>query len=128
LKMNEDVLLNPEALVDGAKTSKHGEAYKTLDKSSTYRIGVGARLGPLGNYHFFVEILVYLCPTHGKLDLETLEKRLVCLRKLEKRGYSLTCQDGECISCEAIVPVERLVEEYAAVKSLIEGNAAFNTG
>jgi hypothetical protein len=49
--MSEDTSLNPEELVEEAKTSKHGEAYKTLDKSSTYRIGVGVRLGPLGNYH-----------------------------------------------------------------------------
>ncbi len=120
-KTGGDGLLNPEALVEEAKASKHGEAYKTLDSRLSYRIGVGVRLRSSENYSFFIEILVYLCPASGNLDLETLEKCLACLKELEKRGYSLTCQDGECVSCETTVPAERLAEEYAVSKSLIEG-------
>ncbi|MEM2980140.1 MAG: hypothetical protein QW385_02020 [Thermoproteota archaeon] len=120
--MEKDDLLKPEALMEEAKASKHGEAYKTLDSGLSYRIGIGARLKSSENYSFFVEILVYLCPASGNLDLETLGKCLACLKELEKRGYSLTCQDGECISCETTVSSERLAEEYATAKSLIEEN------
>ncbi|MBO3797619.1 MAG: hypothetical protein QXI42_09570 [Thermoproteota archaeon] len=112
-------LLNPEALVKEAKASKYREAYKTLDSSLSYRIGVGVRLRSSENYSFFIEALFYLCPASGTVDLETLGKCLACLKELKKRGYSLTCQDGECVSCEAIVPVERVSEEYVTVKSLI---------
>ncbi|MGQ9597461.1 MAG: hypothetical protein ACUVUS_08905 [Thermoproteota archaeon] len=119
--MRGDLLLNIEALVDEAKASKYGEAYKTLDRSPWHRIGVGVRTESLANCSFFIEILVYLCPASGNPDLKTMRKCIDCLKELKKRGYSLTHQDGECVSCEAIVPAERLVEEYDAVKSLIEG-------
>ncbi|MEM3660178.1 MAG: hypothetical protein QXU11_07170 [Thermoproteota archaeon] len=52
-------LLNPEALVKEAKASKYREAYKTLDSSLSYRIGVGVRLRSSENYSFFIEALFY---------------------------------------------------------------------
>lgn len=112
-------MLNPEALVKEAKASKHREVYRTLDSSLSYRIGVSVRFDFSENYSFFIEVLFYLCPASGSVDLETLDKCLACLKELEKRGYCLTCQDGECISCEATVPIERVSEEYFAVRSLI---------
>lgn len=118
--MGRDGLLNHDALVEEAKASKHGEAYKTLDRGLSYRIGIGVRLRSSEDYFFFIEILIYLCPASGDLNLETMEKLLACLKEFEKRGYYLTCQDGECISCETTVSTERLAEEYVAAKSLIE--------
>lgn len=118
--MREDCLLNPEKLVMEARASEHHEAYKILERNQSYRIGVGVRIKASGNYSFFLEILVYLCPASGNLDLEILDRCMAYLKELDKRGYFLACQDGECISCEKTVPAERLVEEYAAVKLLTE--------
>jgi hypothetical protein len=80
---------------------------------------VGVRLTPL-NASFFVEILIYLCPSFRNADLDALEKSLFCLKQLKARHYGLTCQDGNCVSCEATVSAAKLVEEYRKVKALME--------
>jgi len=109
-----------KALLEEAKASGHREAYKTLDKNLNFRIGIGVRLMPPNVPSFFVEILIYLCPVFNNADLTVLEKSLTCLKELQRRNYSLTCQDGNCISCEATVSAQNLTVEYEAVKSLIK--------
>lgn len=115
-----DCLLNPETLVEEAEASGHREACKILERNPSYRIGVGVRIEASGNHSFFIEILVYLYPASGSLDLKTLGKCVALLKELDERGYFLACQDGGCVSCEKTVPAEKLAEEYAAVKSLTE--------
>jgi len=103
-----------------AKVSGHREAFKTLNRNPNFRIGIGVRLTPPDVSSFFVEILIFLCPTFGNADLTLMEKCLICLKELRARNYSLTCQDGNYISCETAVPSQKLTEEYVAVKSLIK--------
>ena len=117
--MNASEPLNVNALLEEAKTSEHGEAYRTLDKNSNFRIGIGVRLTP-PKASFFVEILIYLCPSFRNADLAVLEKSLICLKELKVRHYALTCQDGNCVSCEATVSAVNLVEEYGEVKALMK--------
>ena len=116
--MKETTTLDGKALLEEAKTSEHREAYKTLDRNPNFRIGIGVRLTSPNAPSFFVEILVYLCPTLSNADLAVLEKSLTCLKELQARNYSLTCQDGNCISCEKTTPIQKLAEEHVAVKSL----------
>jgi hypothetical protein len=118
--MKETKTLEVKALLEEAKASEHREAYKTLDRNPNFRIGIGVRLTPPNTPSFFVEILVYLCPSLSDADLTVLEKSLTCLKRLQARNFSLTCQDGNCVSCEKTTPVQNLPEEYAAVKSLTE--------
>lgn len=120
MKGNEP--LNAKVLLEEAKASEHGEAYRTLDKNPNFRIGVGVRLTPPHQPSFFVEILIYLCPSFRNADLDVLEKSLTCLKKLKARRYSLTCQDGNCVSCEATVSVANFVEEYAKIKALMKAS------
>jgi hypothetical protein len=91
-----------------------------LDKGSNCRVGVGARLTSSGAPSFFIEIIIYLCPSSGETDLQVLEKSLKCLKELKARNYSLTCQDDNCISCETTVPERSLAAEYEAISSLIK--------
>jgi hypothetical protein len=115
--------LDIKALLEEAKVSEHKEAYKTLDRNPNYRIGFGVRLTPPNALpSFFVEILIYFCPSRSNANLTVLEKSLTCLKELQARNYVLTCQDGNCISCETAVSAQNLVEEYAAVKSLVKAN------
>ena len=118
--MKEDKMFDTKMLIEGAKDSEHMEAYKTLDRKQNFRIGIGVRLKPSDAPSFFVEILIYLCPTFNKADLRVLEKSLEFLKKLQVRNYSLICQDGNCISSEKAVLSKQLAEEYSAVKSLIK--------
>ena len=75
---------------------------------------------PPNTTSFFVEVIVCLCPCNSKADLEVLEKSVSCLKKLEDRLYSLTCEDDNYISCEATVPSPNLVQEYGKVKALMK--------
>jgi hypothetical protein len=118
--MRESKQLDAKALLEDAKTSEHGEAYRTLDKNLSFRIGIGVRLTSPSAPSFFVEILIYLYPSLSTVDLEALEKSLTCLKELQARNYSLIGQDGNCISCETATSAQNLSEEYAAVKSLLK--------
>jgi hypothetical protein len=118
--MKESKQLDAKALLEDAKASEHGEACRTLDKNLNFRIGIGVRLTSPSAPSFFVEILIYLCPSLGTVDLEALEKSLTCLKELQARNYSLIGQDDNCISCETTTPAQNLAEEYAAVKSLLK--------
>jgi hypothetical protein len=112
--------LDAKALVEDAKASEHGEAYRTLDKDLNFRIGIGARLTSPSAPSFFVEILIYLCRSLSTVDLEALEKSLTCLKELQARNYSLIGQDDNCISCETTTPAQNLAEEYTTVRSLLK--------
>lgn len=122
--MKETKPLDTEALLKKAKTSEHGEAYRALDKNPNFRIGIGVRLTPPSTPSFFVEILIYLYANLSTVDLEALEKSLTCLKELQARNYSLTGQDGNCISCETTKPAQNIAQEYAVAKSLLK--AIFN--
>ena len=118
--MKEIEPLNAKVLLKEAKASEHGEAYRTLDKNPNFRIGVGVRLTPPNKTSFFVEILIYLCPSFRNADLAVLEKSLTCLKELKAENYTLTCQDSNCVSCEATVTSRSLAEEYRKVKALMK--------
>jgi hypothetical protein len=120
--MKESTPFDAEALLEEAKTSVHQEAYRTLERNPNYRIGLGVRLTPPTPPYFFVEILIYLCRSFSNADLDALEKSLTCLKELKARNYALTCQDGNCVSCEAAVSAPDLTEEYAKVKALMQAS------
>ena len=119
--MDENKPLDAKALLEQAKASEHGEAYLTLDKNLNFRLGVGVRLTP-PNTSFFVEILISMCPSFSNADLDALEKSLNCLKELKARNYVLTCQDGNCVSCEATVSAAKLIKEYNEVKALMKAS------
>jgi len=108
-----------QALAKEAENSEHKEAYRVLSKDNNCRIGVGARLAPSGQLSFFIEVLVYLFTEPSEIDLPLLERKLEFLEELEKRGYSLACQDDSCISCEIIIAPRNLASECETIRSEI---------
>jgi len=110
--------VNTRALVKEAAESEHKESYSVLERGGHYRLGVGARLDPSGKPSFFLEVLVPLCESSSIALLRDLEMRVAFLKELEARGYSLSCEDGSCISCEAILPPARLASERRAIYSI----------
>jgi hypothetical protein len=112
--------LNFRALIEEANASEHKEAYRLLEKKEAFRIGIGVRVLPSSDIpSFFVEIIVNLCPGLNKVDLQILEKALSCIKALQARAYSLTCQDSHHISCEKNLSEQNLTAEYEIVKSLM---------
>jgi hypothetical protein len=120
--MKKNTLVDAATLLEEAKASEHQEAYRTLERNLNYRIGVGVRLTPPKSPPFFVEVMIFLCPSLDNVDLDVLEKSLACLKELKARHYALTCQDSNCISCEATVTAPNLTEEYVNVKALMKAS------
>jgi hypothetical protein len=118
--MKQNTPIGVAALLEEAKASEHKEAYQTLERTVNYRIGRGVRLTPPNPPSFFVEILIYLAPENGKVDLRVLEKIISALRELQERGFRALFQDDNCLSCEAQVPAERLTAEYERDKALMK--------
>jgi len=114
----EETKIDVKALLEEAKNSEHKESYRILERNPKYRIGIGIRLESSGQPSFFIETLVYLCPNPSRIDLSLLEKTLILLKELQARGYSLSCQDDHCISCETTVPPQNLAAEYETIKSI----------
>jgi hypothetical protein len=112
--------IDADALIKEARTSEHKEAYKLLERNHTFRIGVGARVDLSDAPSFFIEIIISLCSNSSEVDLQNLEKILLCLRALQAREYSMVYQDGNCISCERSLSAQSLPAEYEAIKSLVE--------
>ena len=109
-----------QALQKDAENSEHGEAYRVLDKSSNYRIGVGARLTPSGQPSLFFEVVVQSCLESSEVDLQLLEKSLAFLKELKARGYSLNCEGDGSISCEVTVSPRNIASEYETIRLTIK--------
>ncbi len=107
------------ALRNDAEASEHGEAYRVLDRSNNYRIGVGARLTS-GQPSFFLEVVVRSCLESSDVDLQLLEKNLVLLKRLQTREYLLNCEDDGCISCEITVSPQNITSEYETIQLIIK--------
>jgi len=107
------------ALVTDAEASDHGEAYRVLERSAIYRIGVGARLPPSGPTVFFIEVLVHACQD-AEVDLRLLEQALRFFEALKARGYSLRWEDDASVSGEIVVSPQTLASEYEALSSQIK--------
>jgi hypothetical protein len=112
--------LDTAALAEAAKNSKDKEAYRQLQKTGAYRIGVGARANPPNAPSFFVEVMVRLADASGEVDLPRLERAIGCLKALQARGYALTYEDGNCISCETKNALQNPNEEILAVEALMK--------
>jgi hypothetical protein len=117
--MDQTKLVDTKALMEEAKTSRDKEAYKLLEKTPSYRIGVGARTDSPDPASFFIEVIVKLSTESGEVNLPRLEKTLRLLKALHARGYSLTYQDDTSISCETPASIHEIPREIAAAKSII---------
>ncbi|MDH5440823.1 MAG: hypothetical protein OEZ48_07280 [Candidatus Bathyarchaeota archaeon] len=117
--MNKTKTIDVQALQRDAENSEHKEAYRVLDRSSNYRIGVGARLTPSGQPSFFLEVVVQSCLESSEVDLQLLEKNLMFLKELKARGYSLNCEGDGSISCEVNVSPQNVASEYENIRLTI---------
>jgi len=117
--MNKTKTIDIQALQKDAENSEHKEAYRVLDRSSNYRIGVGARLTPSGQPSFFLEVVVQSCLESSEVDLQLLEKDLMFLKELKARGYSLNCEGDGSISCEVTVSPQNVASEYGNIRLTI---------
>jgi len=119
--MNQLKSIDTKALIEEAKTSRDKEAYTLLEKTPSYRIGVGARVTSLDSPSFFIEIIIKLSTENDEVNLQCFEKTLCLLKALQTRGYSLIYQDHS-ISCETTRSINEISQEYASAKSIIKTN------
>ena len=114
--------IDAHSLQEEANKSEDKEAFSVLTRIRDFRVGVGARLGSPAKPIFFIEIIASLCADRSVVNLNSLENKLLILRKLKERGYVLTCEEDEAISCELVVPSENLTLEYDAAILIIRKN------
>ncbi len=107
-------------LTEQAKNSKEKEAYQQLEKTQSYRIGVGARTNQPTTPSFFVEIIINLSTKEKEVNLQHLEKMLTLLKALKNKGYTLTYEDNVGISCEMAHPTLNLNREYQEIRTIIQ--------
>lgn len=106
-----------QALVKEAEESGRNESYKILEKKPYYRVSIGAKLETPCQPSFFIEVIVPICEPSTAFQLNDLELRMIFVKKLSARGYSLSCQDN-IIACEVIIPRERLKTERRTISSI----------
>jgi hypothetical protein len=107
------------SLQEEAKNSEDKEAFTVVTRIKNCRMGVGARLESPENLVFFVEVLVSLCTDHDPVDLDLMDSKLLLLRRLKTKGYTLNCEEDGCVSCELTVQSKNLIAEYKATSSII---------
>jgi hypothetical protein len=105
-------------LVREAKESDHGESYRVLERKGEYRLGVGVRIDRSCRPSFYVEVLIGICSRRSHVDLKGLKRKLRFAEKLEARGYTLDCEDGYCMVCEAVVTPAKIASESHAILSI----------
>ena len=112
--------IDAHSLQEEANKSEDKEAFAVLTRIRDFRVGMGARLEFPAKPIFFIEIIASLCPDRPVVNLNSLENRLLILRKLKERGYVLTCEEDGAISCELAVPSKNLTLEYEAAILIIK--------
>ncbi len=109
--------IDTQILEQQARSSQQKEAYRLLEKTSNFRLGVGVRLDSDPASHFFVEVTINLTSVN-EVSTAQLEKAVMCLRQLESRGYTLTHQNG-AVTCESTISVDGVSDECQAVRHLL---------
>jgi hypothetical protein len=112
--------IDPAILLEDARKSEYRESYMLLVRNKNYRVGVGAEIAISNEPSFFFEILVYLCSGNEEVNLELLEKALRLLKELKAKGFSFSCQDSNCISCQRTVSAGRLAAEQKDIESMVK--------
>lgn len=120
MKAIKKIRIDVNALLMEAERSGQKESYEVLDRVRDYRIGVGGRLEPKSKPILFLEVLIKICTANSNVDLDPIEGAMTILKNLCKRGYSLNCEEGCCISCEIVIPPKSLAIEYIVARSIIE--------
>jgi len=111
--------IDTECLAREARDSEHNEAYMPMGKLDEISVGVGARATARREIAFFIEVLIPFC-SGSEVDLDRLEGMLKILRRLEKRSYSLTCQDDMSFSCELVTREKDLENEYTRMIRVLD--------
>jgi len=108
--MDEERSMDVKGIEDEARASDTGEHFQELDRGTSFRIGMGARMSSPDLSEFFVEVIVNPCPGPG-VDLSMMEKNLSVLKKLETRGYTMRLEDDGSIVCEVLTQPDEVEDE-----------------
>ena len=117
--MDEEKPINTMALEDEARSSDTGESWQPLEKSPSFRVGVGARIRSPERPAFFIEVIVDPCPGPD-VDLSMMEKNLSVLKELESRGYTLRCEDDGSIVSEVLLHLDGVEGEVDWITEFLD--------
>ena len=107
------------SLLEEARVSEHNESYRVLEKNEDIRIGAVARITTDGTPSFFLEVTVSLNPSET-VDLDALDRKIIFLKKLEARGYTLSCQDESTICSEIQTTENNIPNDFTTIKTIMD--------
>jgi hypothetical protein len=110
--------IDVRSLLKEAQSSEHKESFRVLEKTKDYRIGVGVRISTKSP-SFFLEVIIYQHSTKEHLTVSDITQQLPLLKKLQERGYLVSCQDEVCSVLEMTIPRDSLLVELAYLKTSI---------
>ena len=112
--MDKERPMDARALEERAMASDTGEHFQELDKGTSFRVGVGARMSSPERPEYFIEVIVNPCPGPG-VDLTVMEKNLSVLKEFEARGYTMRCEDDGSIVCEILEHPDEIEAEVVRI-------------
>jgi len=118
-KMDKNEPIDTKDLIEKAESCADKEAYKMLDKTRSYRIGVGTKVDSPTSPSFFIEVIIKLSPENGKVNLQRLRRMLISLEALQKEGYILSYQDDNTVCCEKTILIYEILQQLNVAKSII---------
>ncbi len=107
------------SLAERARKSGDGEAYDAIAKEGAYRLGLGARISHGSEPDFFVEVVLDPFPDRPLVDPARLEAQASLLERLQRRGYTLSCDDAGVVTCERTLRRGEPRREAAEVSELL---------
>jgi len=110
--------IDVRTLIKEADSSEHKESFHVLERTKMYRIGFGVRTS-LKSSSFFLEVSIYSHSINEHNTRSNITQQLPLLKKLQKRGYMISCQDETCTVLEIQVPQNSLSTELKYLKTML---------
>jgi hypothetical protein len=111
--------IDAASLVKEASASEQKESYRLIEKTQSYRIGIGVRLSPRPP-SFFLEIIIYHLPVNENPSRSNSQQQRPLFKRLRQRGYVVSCQEETNTALERILPQDSLATEVHFLKSLVK--------
>lgn len=111
--------LDLPTLAQEAARSDAKEAYRSLSKGATHRLGVAARIEEDGTTAYSVEVLVRALGEGTDVQISMLAAALRISRRLRARGYTVDDQGDGWMAWEKAVSRGRVARECEGLLDLV---------
>jgi|GEM_PF-2252193 len=116
-----------ECLKKSLAESSNGEAYETIERNESYRVGLVGSSGDVAA-QYSIELVLRVFEPSAAVDLPSLERTVHSVRSLQELGYSVCHEDDGWLHCEKRVELHDLRAECERVLNALNGHYAKKAG